>query len=462
MRLTLWNSSRGLKQQMKAKQHTMVSRRPSERGAALVTTLLITMLLLAAGGMLLLTTANTGVNTFDASAELQAYYGAEAGIQETLNVLRGHVLPNPLFVANPPGTVAPENRIDFRKAVASDTSNLASDPTSPSFPSRLSRWLTYTYTPAGGTYAERIGLNQDYNPINGVAYKVSITDPDATPTTRPVMRLIVESTGFGPRGAEKKLYMMVTANGLNITVPAALVLRGHDDLATNVNLDLGNSNSKVYSGADIAGFDTAKPSIAINAHDSATVEAAYASKPGTVADPKYVVLDLPNDPHPTGIKPPWFLRTANEARAFLAQSETMARACAAPGAPCTMRGVVHSSLDGAAGSVAAPQFTIVKGDCNLTGGAGLLIVTGTLTMTGNPSFNGLILVLGQGIVLRAGGGTGNILGAMMIARFGATGNFLEPTFLVTGGGNSNHQYDSRAAGNAMVMSGPSVLGIAER
>ncbi len=75
------------------------------------------MLLLAAGGMLLLTTASTGVNTFDASAELQAYYAAEAGVQETLNVLRGHVLPNPLFVANPAGTVAPQNRIDFRKAL---------------------------------------------------------------------------------------------------------------------------------------------------------------------------------------------------------------------------------------------------------------------------------------------------------------------------------------------------------
>lgn len=434
----------------------------NERGAALITTLLITMLLLAAGGMLILTTASTGVSTFDATAELQAYYGAEAGIQDTLNVLRGHVLPNPLFVANPTGTIAPENRIDFRKALTAATSNLSTDPTSAGFPNRLSRWLAYDYTPYGASYADRVGLSQSYNPISGIAYRVSVTDPDNTPNTRPPMRLIVESIGLGPRGAQKKLYLMVTANGLNISVPAPLVLRGHDDRATNMIINLGDSNAKTYSGVDAAGFESIKPSIAISAHDAATLEAAYASKPGTVADPKYAILDLPNDPHPTGVKPPWFLRTAAEARTFLAESETLARACAAPGSPCITRGVVLNSLNGTAGSATNPQFTVVKGDCNLDGGAGLLIVTGTLTLNGNPAFSGLILVLGRGRVIKSGGGNGDTLGSLMIARFGATGNFLEPSFLVSGGGTSNHQYDSRAANNSIVMSGPVVLGIAER
>ena len=448
---------------MKEVRHSLISSsRASERGAALVTTLLITMLLLAAGGMLLLTTASTGVNTFDASAELQAYYAAEAGVQETLNVLRGHVLPNPLFVANPAGTVAPQNRIDFRKALDAATSNLATDPTTPGFPRRLSRWLNYTYTPASGTYADRIGLSQGYNPINGFAYQVSITDPDNTPTPRQPLRLVIESTGFGPRGAQKKLFLMVTANGLNISVPAPLVLRGHDNLATNLNLDLGSSGSKSYSGVDAAGIEAAKPTIAINNHDVGTVQSAYAGKESTISTPRVAVLDLPNDPHPSGIKPPWFLRTATEARAFLAESEALANTCAAPGSPCVTRGSVVSSLSGAAGSVALPQFTIVKGDCNLDSGAGLLIVTGTLTMNGNPNFRGLILVLGQGRVIKTGGGNGDTMGAMMIARFGATGDFLEPTFLVSGAGNSIHQYDSTATLNATVMSGPSVLGIAER
>lgn len=445
-----------------SRQSSVSSHRVSERGAALVTTLLISMLLLAAGGMLLLTTSSTGVSTFDASAEMQAYYGAEAGVQETLNVLRGHVSPNPLFVANPVGTVAPENRIDFRKALNPATSNLTTDPSSAGFNGRLSRWLTYNYTPPGGTYADRVGISPGYNPINGIAYQISISDPDNTPSARVPLRLIIESTGFGPRGAQKKLYLMVTSNGLNITVPAPLVLRGHDDLSTNITINLGDSAAKTYSGVDAAGLEPTLPAIAISAHDAATVQAAYASKPGTVADPKFAILDLPNDPHPTGVKPPWFLRTANDARAFLAESEALARSCAAPGSPCAMRGSVVSSLSGAAGTLAAPQFTVVKGDCSLDSGAGLLIATGTLTMNGNPSFNGLILVLGTGRVIKSGGGNGDTMGSLMIARFGATGNFLNPSFEVNGAGTSNHQYDSRAVLNAMVMVGPNVLGIAER
>lgn len=448
---------------MQQRRESLISsRRDRERGAALVTTLLISMLLLAAGGMLLLTTSSTGVNTFDSSAELQAYYAAEAGVQETLNVLRGHVLPDPLFVANPVGTVAPENRIDFRKAFDRATSNLAADPSSTSFPRRLSRWLNYNHTPSGLTYADRVAISPGYNAITGMAYQISITDPDNTPATRPLRRLVIESTGFGPRGAQKKLYLMVTANGLNITVPAPLVLRGHDNLATNVIIDLGSSGAKTYSGADAAGIETPLPSIAISNHDRGTVQSAFAGKEDTVNDPRLAVLDLPNDPHPSGVKPPWFLRTANEARAFLVESEALARACAAPGSPCSMRGAVVSSLSGAAGTVASPQFTVVKGNCSLDSGAGLLIVTGNLTMNGNPNFQGLILVLGEGRVFKTGGGNGNTMGAMMIARFGGTGGFLEPTFLVTGAGNSIHQYDSRATLNAMVMSGPSVLGIAER
>src|SRR5688572_31411425 len=116
----------------------------SQRGAALITTLLISALLLTAGGMLIITTTIAGINTIDAAAETQAYYGAEAGIQASLNVLRGNVLPIPLF---DPDAAAPENQIDFTKAVTRNTSNLASDPGT--VDPRLSRWINYNY-PASG------------------------------------------------------------------------------------------------------------------------------------------------------------------------------------------------------------------------------------------------------------------------------------------------------------------------
>ena len=79
-------------------------------------------------------------------------------------------------------------------------------------------------------------------------------------------------------------------------------------------------------------------------------------------------------------------------------------------------------------------------------------------MQGNPNFKGAILVLGTGELIRNGGGNGDILGGITIAKFDRTsGNFQAPTFSTNGGGNSNVQYDSaslsRAIAAAMNVSG---------
>ena len=441
----------------------------SERGAALVTTLLISALLLTAGGMLILTTSMAGTGTIDMAAEMQAYYGAEAGLQATLNVLRGNVSPNPLFAANPPGAVDPQNRIDFRKAYTRNTSNLAGDPNTT--PIRLSRWINYTYTPPGLGYSDRVAISPGYTPFTGTAYSISLDDPDDVPAPRPIRRLVVQSTGYGPRGARKTLWMLVSANGLDIDIPAPLVIRGHDNAVADAIIDLGDSNAKTYSGVDNAGVEPAKPTLAISGHDTDVFEAAYGSKPNTVAgDPKYNVLDIATDPGPLGavkVKPPWFLETANAARAFVAQAIALANSCAAPAAPgnpCPKRGVILNSLNGSAGAPGAPQFTIVNGDCTLTGGAGLLIVRGTLFFQGpGPNFDGVILVLGDGRLLKQGGGNRDIFGSIMVARFGAAGGFLAPTFDYNGGGgNTNIQYDSRAVLDAIVIPGAIVLGVVEK
>lgn len=442
-------------------------KRQGERGAALVSTLLISALLMTAGGMLILTTAMSGINTVDAAAEMQAYYGAEAGLQATLNVLRGSVMPSPLFAPNPPGDVAAANLIDFRKALTNAQSNLASDPTTGGFPPRLSRWLTYNYTPAGLGYADRVALTPGYTPLTGVAYSITVSDPDNTPATRPPQRMIIRSVGYGPRGARKNLSMLVGANGLDITVPAALVIRGHDNANTDAYIDLGDSNAKTYSGVDASGVAATKPSIALSGHDVDALQAAYAGHPASVANPKYSVLDIAGDPGPAGstvAQTPWFLRTADDARRFLVQAETLANSCISPGSPCKKRGVVLNSLNGYAGSATNPQFTIVKGDCNLSGGAGLLIITGTLNMDGpGPNFDGLILVLGTGTVIKQGGGNRDIFGSMMVARFGVGGGFQAPTFnYITGGGSSNLQYHSTAVLDAIVMPGAVVLGVVEQ
>ena len=57
----------------------------------------------------------------------------------------------------------------------------------------------------------------------------------------------------------------------------------------------------------------------------------------------------------------------------------------------------------------------------------------------------------------------DIYGSIMIARFAATGNFLEPRFeYLGGGGSSNLQYNSTAVLDALVIPGVTVLGMAEK
>jgi type II secretory pathway component PulK len=69
--------------------------RQNEKGAALITAVLLSLLLLAAGGTLILTTTMTGITARDSTAEMQAYYAAEAGVSRALEVLRGNVDSSP-------------------------------------------------------------------------------------------------------------------------------------------------------------------------------------------------------------------------------------------------------------------------------------------------------------------------------------------------------------------------------
>jgi Tfp pilus assembly protein PilX len=108
------------------------------------------------------------------------------------------------------------------------------------------------------------------------------------------------------------------------------------------------------------------------------------------------------------------------------------------------------------GTNTSPVINVVNGDYTYTGsGAGILLVTGQLTLNGNFNYNGLILAIGEGAIIKSGGGGGTVNGAMFAANLFsdtpppgpythpiATGHPGIPYFSWSGGGNATIQYDS--------------------
>jgi len=565
-----------------------IRKRAGERGAALVTMLLASVLILGAGGALIMTTTMSANTSIGSTAEMQAYYVAEAGMQSALNVLRGN--SRPLIVTT--------DRISFRTAIIPSISNGGNAGTS-----RLAGWLPYnqpssdtslvpvtigtvtggyrvtvenmdpnshivefqtsatidngdagatykkTFGTAGGSdevtisYSDQPGTNltPDQNtfpltldsalgsfvisrPVTSTAdnvvipktgFEITITqslpwaataylegtfegDVDAASTTVKVTfdkasvkadgttyalnlggtqvlnlsytsspsttaipakvtspdpkRLLLKSYGFGPQGAQKRLELMVTKANLDFEVPAGVTFRGADD-CTPLTLDSGSSGAKTYSGIDHAGVEPQRPSFAVSPCDEDDANKGI-KKPDTVVDPEIGLLG-DDDTTPGTVETPSFLQTADRARAYLNALQAQAQSNGRYFKPGS--GSATTIND----SVNAPMFTFVDGNCTLEGGSGFLVVTGTLTMHGNPNFKGAILVLGTGVLIRNGGGNGDIYGGIAVAAFGRTsGNFTSPTFSTNGGGNSTIQYDSAALKNG-IGSGQNVSGIRE-
>ena len=104
------------------------------------------------------------------------------------------------------------------------------------------------------------------------------------------------------------------------------------------------------------------------------------------------------------------------------------------------------------GTATSPQIIVVNGDLSLNSSAatgyGLLLVTGTFSACGSTGWNGIVMVIGKGIVSGCGGGSNQFTGAMVVAQIvnPTTGQPLStlgaPTFNWSGGGGNGIFYSS--------------------
>src|SRR5260370_22643942 len=190
--------------------------RKNERGAALITSLIVATALLIAGGSLIQITSMSASSVVDSTAETQAYYGAEAGLQAALNALRGNAAHT--------GSALPSGMttIDFRNAVVASSSNDCPSGTGgdPSTSARLSRWLPYSATQTAGT---RVTVGT--NPTTQYDVVVSLPPGDVLPASpNQPSRLLIQSTGYGPNSSKKQMSMIVARAAFDPTLPAMMTL----------------------------------------------------------------------------------------------------------------------------------------------------------------------------------------------------------------------------------------------
>ncbi len=427
----------------------IAARRANECGAALVTMMLVSTLLLAAGGALILTTSMATTNAIDATSEMQAYYAAEAGLEQALNALRGNVAP--ATYGAPSGTT-----VNFAKALATATSNRSSDTsTTP----RLSGWLDYDED------YWRVPLTASYAPLTGLAFSIEVALAPDENAADPE-RLLVRSIGYGPKGAQKRLEMTVDKKAFDFAAHAAVMLRSSDNAANAMTtFSVGSSQPHTYTGDDLASPpDTDVPSVPVfavtNSADGdagSLVHQGIDSDSGNISSASGQLATL----DPNSLES--WLQTADGARALLS---FLADRAGLEGR--------HFNTDSTDAIPPPPnsfsdtepsEITFVDGDLDLSGapgrGNGLLVVTGTLTVGGSSGWDGLVLVLGEGNVVRDG--TPDIKGGLVIASFdpNGTGDFNAPSLYSNGGGNSIVGYDSSLIDRALNFGGARVLGVRE-
>jgi hypothetical protein len=409
--------------------------RVGEKGAALITAVLLSMLLLAAGGTLVLTSTMTGITARDSTAEMQAYYAAEAGVARTLAVLRGNVQ------SNPSGT-----RASFKNVLCTPS---------------LWTGMSGDYVNVATDGSTRYQVSQIMDPEN----QDSVTNCGLASYKPDTLRIRV--LGLGPSNSQKKMEIVVGRYTLEYDVKAVVTIPNGS--GTPMTFDLGDSNVTTTSGTDLNGTGTldayavsnSDSNIANNVMDGCDPDGTNCGNGPNVSPSNPLVLNPDNTPS--------FLKSVSNAREFLYGTEGMMNAAINQGRYFTSGASATASAAGLGASNPDGVLTFVDGDFTLGPGSptgqGTLIVTGNLTLDGNFNWNGVIMVLGEGHVLRSGGGHGNIYGAMFVAKFARTGAstdvFGAPYFNTDGGGSANIQYSSDAVDKAKAVGGHAIKGVRE-
>jgi Tfp pilus assembly protein PilX len=457
----------------------------SERGIALVVALMVLLLLSAAlMGMIMMSNTETNVSA-NFRDEQTAYFASKAGIEEVRDRLRAGA-PNSLS-ASIPTTALPGGTNGVLYAI-NPASGETVAPWGSNYPdTEICQEVTCTGgVPTGSWYittAATASTSYAASPI--LPWKwVRIMAKANKSVTGTTLVTSVDGTTNGNRVCWTGTNEVAIANAYTSCAAAnANYLPVYELTALAVTpsgsrrmtqYELSRTPFPAFPGAMIldgtgADFGTNPHSSHLHASgtDAAQGPTAGAGCPAAVNQPAIGTTDSTtatnvngqlNDPSqftgsPAGVSPVSSTLASNPAMNLntvdgLTKLVNMITAAAGPN-------VTNGAAPANLGIDTAPVVNVVNGDVSLGGsGAGILLVTGQLTELGGFSYNGLILVIGKGSVVKNGGGGGTDNGSLFVANMYtdttythliALGSNLSPgppTMSWNGGGNALIQYDS--------------------
>jgi hypothetical protein len=300
-----------------------------------------------------------------------------------------------------------------------------------------------------------------------VGYVVPLTSPETkingSITAPEPIRLLIRSTGFAPRGAQKQLEAIILKNYFNgLSAPSPLMLIGPPSTtsplpSTSFVFNPGTSTGTVYNGKDVHLKAFLPPIGVTNDTNLATVNHELTHGPPNKYNGSiYGTASNVSDELPHWLQSPLNLNTT------LKQLETVAKASGRHypvGSTKPANGDYGNNAN-------ATGITYIEGDLEFSQlGGGILVVTGTLTFKGGFNFNGLIIVTGQGGIQRTGGGSGVLQGNMVVAPYlpnDLAKGFLAPVYDISGGGASEIVYNSNNVANGLGALNNFVKGVAEK
>src|SRR5262249_2362227 len=221
---------------------------------------------------------------------------------------------------------------------------------------------------------------------------------------KPVYMLTVLS--LSPSGSRRMVQYEATQDSLNLSFPAALTFDGQGDSFSG-----SDSNPYHVDGNDHPGCGGA-----------ATQPSRAAIGVPDVVDIATTIAGIPADrlDHYTGTGP--WPDVENVSSVMPSNLQTVT---GLEGLIATIKNKATQIIQGPAsglsnpGSPGAPEIIYVNGDLSLSGnttGYGILVVTGTYTASGTDGWRGIVLVVGQGNMQVNGGGNNEYDGAVLLAK----------------------------------------------